>query len=309
MTRIEQSCAARNMMGEDFFGGWEDSDIELFGEFAKASEPSTGKITDFLGIKTSTGFHPWARDFDNTVIGDLPFPDDSLRAEAIEYFALFDALRRSPPDAFALAEVGSSYGPWTCAAAVCAQRMGKSDIRLSAVEASSFLFGLIPIHLAENEVDPSVVRLINGAAAPERTKLFFPKVLSPGDNGGQASAELSDTDYLNRTVEHEAVEAYPLADLLPEGIVDLIHIDVQGHEFDVLNQAIDSLDQRVRSIFVGTHSRKIEGQLLELFHAHGWQLVRERPTRFAYSASHRDIVAWTTRDGGQYWTNPALAID
>jgi hypothetical protein len=131
--------------------------------------------------------------------------------------------------------------------------------------------------------------------------------MSPGDNGGQASPQDSDKDYLNRAVEHEPVEAYPLEELLPEGTVDLIHMDVQGHEFDILSSSLEILTRRVRNIFVGTHSRKIEGQLLELFHGAGWELVRERPTRFTYSAVHTDIVAWTTRDGGQYWNNPSRA--
>jgi len=303
MSRADQSIAARAAMAEDFFGGWEASDVELFASPAGATP---GKITDFMGVRTTTAFHPWAGGHDNAVISELPLPDDQLRAEAVEYFALFDAMEKAPAKSFAMAEIGSSYGPWTCAAAVCAARTGKSDIRLSAVEASGYLFGLIPQHLAENDVDPSIVRLVNGACASERTQLYFPKVSSPGDNGGQVRADDSDSDYLNRTVEHERVEAYPLADLLPAGTVDLIHMDVQGQEVNVLTPAMGVLNKRVRNVFVGTHSRKIEGELIELFHRNGWQLVRERPTRFTYSGAHEDIVAWTTRDGGQYWHNPAI---
>lgn len=306
MSRVDQSIAARATMAEDFFGGWEASDVELFGRFASPADPVPGKITDFMGVRTTTGFHPWASVHDDKVLSELPLPDDQLRAEAIEYFALFDAIQRAPADSFAMAEIGSSYGPWTCAAAVCAARSGRTDIRLSAVEASSYLFGLIPLHLAENGVDPSIVRLINGACASERTQLYFPKVTDPGDNGGQVRADESGADYLNRTVEHERVEAYPVEDLLPSGIVDLIHMDVQGQEVNVLTPAMDVLCKRVRNVFVGAHSRKIEGELLELFHANGWHLLRERPTRYSYSAGHDDIVAWTTRDGGQYWHNPAL---
>lgn len=306
MSRVEQSIAARNTMAEDFFGGWEASDIELFRRFAAPADPVPGKITDFMGVRTTTAFHPWAGEFDNTVLADLPLPDDRLRAEAVEYFALFDAIEKAPAGSFAMAEVGSSYGPWTCAGAVCAARTGRSKIRLSAVEASSYLFGLIPQHLAENNVDPSVARLINGACASERTQLYFPKVFSPGENGGQSRADDSDTDYLNRNVEHEVVEAYPLEDLLPDGFVDLIHMDVQGQEVNVLAPAMGVLNRRVRNIFVGTHSRKIEGELLELFQANGWRLVRERPTRFSYSPTLKDVVAWTSRDGGQYWNNPAI---
>lgn len=291
-------------MGEDFFGGWEESDIALFEKYAFSASAAPGKITDFMGIRTTTAFHPWATEFDNRVISDLPFPDDQIRAEAIEYYALFDSLENASSSSFSMAEIGSSYAPWTCAGAVCATRTGRTDVRLSAVEASSFLFNLIPVHLLENGLDPKAVRLINGACAAKRAKIFFPKVTSAGDNGGQAQAESSGKDYLNRAVELEEVEAYPLTELLPEGLVDLIHMDVQGHEVNVIEPAMPVLNKRVRSMFVGTHSRKIEGQLIDLFHANGWNLIRERPTRFNYSQDLADSIAWTTRDGGQYWRNP-----
>jgi FkbM family methyltransferase len=306
MSRVEQAVEARKIMGEDFFGGWEESDVALFRRFATPAHAVPGKITDFMGVRTSTQFHPWAAHYDNAVLGELPLPDDSLRAEAIEYFALFDALVRSSSDSFRMAEIGSSYAPWTCAAAVCARRLGKASIQLTAVEASSYLFGLIPLHLGENGIDPHSVKLINGAAAGERMTLFFPRISSPADNGSQTSQTSVDTDYRGLDVESEEVQAYPLPELLPDGLVDLIHMDVQGHEYEVLRSAKDTLNERVRAIFVGTHSREIEGKLIHLFKDLGWHLERERPTRFAFSADRSDIVGWTTRDGGQYWRNPAF---
>lgn len=293
-------------MGDDFFGGWERGDAELFARFAQPAEPLAGKITDFMGIRTATSLHPWASHYDRQVLTALPIPDDSLRAEAIEYFALFDAMENAPANSFSMSEVGASYAPWTCVAAVTAKRRGKTQINLTAVEASPYLFSLISSHFAENSIDLEGVHLINGAAASERTALLFPKVNNPGENGGQISIDNTDKDYLGRTVEYESVEAYPLGDLLPQGEVDLIHMDIQGFEFDVLSNAIEILNQRVKAVFIGTHSRKIEGQLLELFHGQGWSLLRERPTRFSYTRDREDITGWTTRDGGQYWINPKL---
>lgn len=304
MSRLDEAVAARNAMGDDFFGGWDHSDIELFERFARSAFGVTGKITDFMGIRTSTSLHPWAAHYDNQVLAAIPIPDDSLRAEAIEYFALFDALARSPGDTFSMAEIGASYAPWTCAGAITAWRAGKSRLNFTAVEASSYLFSLIPLHLGENDVNLSDIRLIKGAISTERSTLFFPKVHSPGDNGGQISVRDTDKDYLNRSVENEEVQAYVLEDVIPKGIVDLIHMDIQGYEFDVLSSAMDVANHRVRTIFVGTHSRKIEGQLLELFHENGWKLLRERPTRFCFESQVSDVVGWTTRDGGQYWLNP-----
>jgi hypothetical protein len=36
-----------------------------------------------------------------------------------------------------------------------------------------------------------------------------------------------------------------------------------------LGASMETMNKRVRAVFVGTHSRKIEGQLLELFHSNG----------------------------------------
>lgn len=304
-TRLQRAQSARAEMGEDFFGGWEASDAALFMKYARAAEPVAGKITDFMGIRTSTFLHPWAGHFDNQVLAAIPIPDDSLRAEAIEYFATFDSLERAPSDSFTMAEVGASYAPWTCVGAVLARRSGRRA-NLVAVEASSFLFDLIPVHLRENGIDPSEIGLVNGAVGARAGTLYFPKVSNPGDNGSQTADIPLDTDYVGRHVEHEEVIAFPLADVLPDGIVDLIHIDVQGVEYGVIESAVGVLNERVRAMFIGTHSRKIEGQLLDLLHSHGWKLVRERPTKFVYEAERPDVVGWTTRDGGQYWINVRL---
>jgi FkbM family methyltransferase len=304
-SRTQRALSARSEMGEDFFGGWEPSDGALFAKHASPADPMLGKITDFMGIRTSTFLHPWAAHYDNQVLSEVPVPDDSLRAEAIEYFATIDSLERAPSDSFTMAEVGASYAPWTCVGAVLAKRTGRKA-NLVAVEASSFLFDLIPVHLRENGIEPSEIRLINGAAGAHAGTLYFPKITNPGDNGSQTADSPLETDYVGRQVEHEQVAAYPLVDLLPEGFVDLIHIDVQGVEYGVIEAAIDVLDERVRAMFIGTHSRLIEGQLLDLLHSHGWQLVRERPTKFVYHEERPDVVGWTTRDGGQYWINKRL---
>jgi len=308
MSRVDEAIAARSTMGEDFFGGWNPDDRAILSRHARPAEPLPGAITDFLGIRTSASLHPSATPLHGAVVGDLPIPDDSLRAETIEYYAVLASLEAAAPDSFSFAELGASYGPWSCVAAVLAERTGRTDYKVVAVEAASYLHHLIPGHLAENGIDPDSpkIRLIHGAIAAERGTLRFPKVNTPDENGSQIGGADGNVDYLGRVVEYEEVQAYPLDQVLPEGIVDLIHIDVQGFEHVILSSAIDLLDHRVKAIFIGTHSRKIEGELIELFHAHGWRLVRERPTKFSYQGHLPDAVGWTTRDGGQYWVNQRL---
>jgi FkbM family methyltransferase len=306
--RANEAVQARFVANEDFFGGWEPSDIELFARYAQPSQPVPGKITDFMGIRTATFLHSWAAQFDNKVIDQLPLPDDSLRAEAIEYHATFDALEAAAADTFKVAEIGASYAPWVCVCATLARRSGRLNTKFLAVEASAYLYQLIKLHLSENDLDDQMpsMHLIQGAVGRSRGVLYFPIVSSPMENGGQATSDNVEVDYIGRQVGHERVEAYPVSELLGPDIWDLVHIDVQGVEYDVLSAGMETLDTSVRAIFVGTHSRKIEGQLLELFHGNGWQLKRERPTRFRYFPDKPDVVGWTTRDGGQYWVNPRL---
>jgi FkbM family methyltransferase len=307
---VRAAVDARQRLADDFFGGWEPSDVDLFRRYLEPSSPTPGKITDFLGIKTSTEFVPWASRLSGTVNQQIPIPDDGVRAEAIEYFALLDAIECASPGCFTFVELGASYGPWTCASAVLAKRAGRTTIRLVAVEASSFLFALIPQHLEENEIKDTIsinIRLVHGAVSNSLGDLYFPKVHSASENGGQVVDLPRQRDYVGRSVEYERVASYLLPDLLPDGITDFLHVDIQGAESPVLAANASLINDRVRSVFVGVHSRKIEGELLEFFHSSGWVLRRERPTKFAYHGDRENIVGWTSRDGGQYWRNPRLS--
>jgi FkbM family methyltransferase len=304
-TRTDRAVAARSELGEDFFGGWHPDDRALLAQYAQAREAVPGKIVDYFGIVTSTSFHPWARHLSGAVVNDMPIPDDGLRAETIEYFATIDALNRAPAERFSMAEIGASYAPWSSFCAVLGRRTHRR-VHFTAVEASSYLFELIPQHLAENQVVSSPdcdIRLMRAAVSTVRDTLYFPKVSNPGENGGQAVAERRAEDYVGRQVEYEPVKAILMSDIVTRQM-DLLHVDIQGLEASVLGSSMDLLTERVGAVFVGTHSRKIEGQLLELFHAASWQLVRERPTKYVYEPTRPDIVGWTTRDGGQYWVNP-----
>lgn len=304
--RIGKAISAKSALGEDFFGGWTESDADLFHRHARPTAPTPGKITDFLGVVTDNALHPWARHLFGAATTTIPIPDDGLRAEAIEYFALLQCIESSPGPSFTMAELGASYAPWLAAAAVVALRSGRTNLNLTAVEASRLHFDLIASHLAGNGIRAAdhSIRLFHGAIAEERGTLRFPVAENAGDNGGQAVAVGQSSTFVRPQAAYEEVTAFTLADVLPEKTVDLLHVDIQGAEADVLISNPDLLKSRVRALFVGTHSRLIEGRLLEFFHAQGWQLLRERPAKFAYRPDEPNVVGWTTRDGGQYWVNP-----
>ena len=314
-SRVTNSLAARETMSSDFFGGWESTDLALFARYGSPKAPENGFVIDFFGVKTSVEFVPWAKRNDGMVFSDPPIPDDGVRAEAIEYFALLDAFSKSCDDQFCMIELGASYAPWACTAGVLAIRHGKKQITLRAVEASSFFHRMIPRNFEVNGLNnPSAGvfvdwQAIHGAVGIKPGNLFFPVVSSAYENGGQAASEAVDVDYCGRSVAHEPVPVRMLDEILEGvGTVDLLHCDIQGSEEEVLIYGAALLTQKVRHMFIGTHSRKIEGLLIDCFHRHGWILERERPVAFQYRAELTSVTGMTTRDGGQYWTNNRLVI-
>jgi hypothetical protein len=52
------------------------------------------------------------------------------------------------------------------------------------------------------------------------------------------------------------------------------------------------------------HSRKIDGDLIDLFFRHGWSLENEKPTRFDYNRHASSLEAMTVMGGTQVWRNP-----
>jgi FkbM family methyltransferase len=312
MNSLSALLEAKNKLGNDFFGGWSDADIPLLEKYADPSATHTeGFITDFIGVKTNVSFYAGLNNSNGTLIAKLPIPDDSFHADAIEYIALFNAFERSKRNSnFVAVEVGASYGPWICAAGVIAKRLGKKAISLVAVEASETKLDSISNHQRMNNLTNESgvsLKIFHGAAWNTRTTLMFPKVDVAIDNGGRVAEHATTVDYRGAHLEHVEVKTYTLEDIL-SGIefVDFMHIDIQGAERNLLedDQSLTILTNRVSTLFLGTHSRAIDGLAIERLTAAGWVLHRERPTTFNQDLDRTaNVEGWTTRDGGQLWFN------
>ena len=86
------------------------------------------------------------------------------------------------------------------------------------------------------------------------------------------------------------------------GRIDLVHIDIQGGEADLLEDAMVDFSRCVRRIVVGTHGRAIEARLHEAFGAADWRLEHDDPCRMSVNRG-RPLLAY---DGTQVWTNPRV---
>ena len=299
----------------EIYAGYGPADLWVFDRFADANpHPAPGFVTDFIGTRTrTTSLWDVARGFDGQVMG-RPVPYDLF--EAIEWVGLLKAVLSARGGRFAMMELGAGWGPWLAAGGVAARHLGIADLRLLGVEADPGRFELMRQHLRDNELDPEAHRLVCAAVGVEPGRARWPRITDPANAGGArpvrqdgAGLDTGDTAYmLGALDDHIEVEIVPLAGLLEhEPVWDLVHIDVQGWEAKLCAGAVAALTERVRWLIVGTHSRVLDGQVIEILHAAGWVLENEKPTRFNFDPSKPSIDSMAEVDGAQVWRNPRLA--
>jgi hypothetical protein len=293
------------------YSGYRDEHVEMLRHFVKQrARKEIDRFVDGFGQHTLYKCVP----FDKSVVFDLsrltlPIPDDGVHAEGAEYVAVADSVRRAG-DMYSVVELGAGWGPWLALSALLARGRGIQEVQLVGVEALPARFALLKEHLFINKLRPESgedtvlddihCRLIQGAATPVRTQLWFPD-LPVEDMGSAASDQDSAFDYRGRPVTNLTVEGYPLSEIVGDSMVDFLHIDIQGTEYELISANVDLLDHQVGSLMVATHSRVIEGKLIELLYSRGWHLELEKPCRVDWVARPVSQAGMTTVDGCQYW--------
>jgi FkbM family methyltransferase len=285
--------------------GYNAEDRALFDLFPPAgSAPRPGFVTNFLGVVTRVGFVTAFRAHDGRVYG-TPLPtSDGHFAETVEYIGLLKSVATAR-GRFTALEFGAGWGPWLVNGAAAARSRGIEDIRLNGVEPDPGHFASMRAHFLDNGLDPDAHRLDNAAIGVEGGTARWPKLSCSADDFGVRPMD-GGTDYLGREFqEHLEVGVLAFRDVLArEEVWDLVHIDVQGTETELCTAEADLLDRRVRWLVIGTHSRKIEGDLVELFFRRGWVLENEKTALIRYAAQAPSLEAMTFNDGTQIWRNP-----
>jgi FkbM family methyltransferase len=290
------------------FPGYDEADTRIFAEFSNAnSKPELGFLTDFLGSRIrTTSLWKEVRKLDGQMVG-IPVPGD-FHAEAVEWIGLLKAVRGAAHEYVAM-ELGAGFGPWIIAGATAARLRGIDNIRLCAVEGDPQHFQFLRQHFIDNGFDPTRHRLIEAAVGARAGVAQWPIIesSSAAEEWGQRPMQFNQ-DYTGRYFQKtKSIEVIPMLDLVvKEPCWDLIHIDVQGDEVDICRSCLDELNARVRWIVVGTHSRKLDGDFLDLMGSAGWILEHEKPTKFNFVPNYTKLEAMTTVDGTQVWRNPRL---
>jgi hypothetical protein len=230
-------------------------------------------------------------------------------------------------DDFTLVELGSGFGRWLVHGANCCRMLGQPIGALVGIEAEPTHFRWMRQHFLDNSIDPNSHYLFEGVVSDKYGKVPF-YTGSPSQWYGQSIAQsVIEFGPPKRPLLHtlanffgrerlmdafQLIPSYPLDYLLEiPFLVDFMHVDIQGSEFDVLNPAIFHLNHKVRRIHVATHGpttapargRDMDRLIFDLFSSNGWKL----DTRIAPGESMNiDNQNIHFVDGLQFWLNPQL---
>jgi FkbM family methyltransferase len=221
---------------------------------------------DFLGVRTDPKFRSEFRaDPRGPVQPDYPPPLPSYFELVFVLQAVLDA-----GESFTMIEAGAGYGFWLVTAARALDRLGKKAPRLLVgVEMDPIHHGWMIEHFRNNGLDPEAHRLIRAAVTDRTGQVQIASEPDPDRRYGQHLSRQA-TEAGSRRPE-DLVSLVTMEELLePCGVVDLVHMDVQGEELRALEPARALLDRRVRRILVATHSRRNHLGVRRILSGLGW---------------------------------------
>jgi FkbM family methyltransferase len=274
----------------------------VFEAFQRAKVVASGKhVYDFLGGATDTAFKKgWAQHAPSAGAELMPgYPP--VNEHYFDWIATLESLRAAS-GVFRMAELGAGWAPWLVRAALGSQQCPAiTGVELVAVEADATHFKWVQQHFQENGLSSPNFHIMYGGMAGQRGTIRFPVVHNPAeDYGASTRAVTSGREYVE-------VPAYSMADVLArfDGPVDLVHVDIQGAEYDVLPPAMPLLKSTVRAIMVGTHlSTEHHEGLVQKFREEGWREIMNFPRNGMAKTDFGDVQFG---DGFLYYRNPWLA--
>jgi FkbM family methyltransferase len=254
----------------------------VFARFANG----VGPVPNWIGVSTR-------REFFSSELEFVALSYPPIDEQYLEWVDLLEAVTRAS-GTFTMIEVGAGYGRWIVNAAAAVRSYSGVPCRLIAVEGEPTHFRWLKRHCRDNGVR---AKLIHAAVDERRGHVEF----AVGDAKGWYGQAIADGTWSPEVTTR--VGAVTLSSLLGRlDRVDLVHMDIQGAEAKVVEEAAAVLD-RVTRFHIGTHGREQEERLREVFAGAGWDPVND------YGAGTTCSTPWgpmTFQDGVQTWTNPRV---
>jgi hypothetical protein len=304
------------------------ADTQVIRAFARHSpQPQAGRVTDFLGIRTRVSTITSIAHLAGTV--EPPPIPANFHASQLEWAGVLRAALQTE-QRFVAIELGAGWCPWLLAGAVAAQRCGAQKFSLCGVEACRGHVEFAHQHFQDNPLNGIQLELLHGVAGVQDGFEDFPEIDDPANNWGASAiiagsnshqevlaryrglrrfsrmARIGTRRLLRRLTGGSSVtrlRSYALASLVERSeSIDLLHIDIQGHEFDVVEAALEAVCQRVKRMVIGTHSEHLSQQLRDLLVHREWSLEAEEACQVHRSRGKESLVI----DGCQVWRNTRL---
>jgi len=280
----------------------------FLGSLARIDRLYPGKYISVLEKKAAQDYHDTP---------PLPRPQSP---NYYEMGAVLSAVNRASGE-FNMLELGAGTGPWTASAAHAAARKGITSRYFIAVEAEPTRFEWLHDNMAVNGISGDERHLVRAVVFPSGkadTNVYFP-VGAPlfAGHGARSSETELDGPQLTRKVEYvgrvedavlEAAPVVTLGELLRvhrDRVFDVAHIDIQGVEDQVIEDAADMIQTNLRSVAIGTHGAKIEENLHRILARLGWTCVFSFGTNSTFEVDGA-VISTKGLDGFQHWVNPKL---
>lgn len=269
---------------------------------AARSAPSPIYHTNYLGLRIDPKFLAGAgvRLSPGAVEGP-PIPAN-WHADIAEWAAALRAVDLAK-STFTAVELGCGWGCWIYNTGLAARHRGLS-VRLTGIEADAGHVAFAREAAEANGFASAEVTLLHAVAAAQKGIALFP-LQQAGSHWGLEPIFDPPPEQRRSTLaagSHTEVPMVSLTDTVQQlDRVDLLHIDIQGSEADLVERCLAALDRHVAYIVIGTHSRQIEGRLVDVLLRAGWTLEIERPAIL-------DLVGGPSLrvDGVQGWRNDRL---
>lgn len=113
------------------------------------------------------------------------------------------------------------------------------------------------------------------------------------------------TRYGYTAVEIEQKKLSEILSAIEFPVIDICDFDIQGMEFETIEESIEILNSQVKRLHIGTHSSQIEQDLKQLLACNGWRLIRDYPFAQTNHTPYGDIQFV---DGVQTWHNERFDV-
>ena len=262
--------------------------------------PEPGIIRNFLGTRIEPAVYPPVLEALAGSIEGLPVPGN-WHADIAEWAAALRTVVLAE-DRYRIVELGCGWGCWITNMGVAARARGLK-VDLVGVEGDARHLVNAARTLELNGFAPGDFALHHGVAGPKPGKAIFPDAGSGQAHWGAEPVFYPDAATLALAEGRDDVQVLDcltLADLAGGAAIDLLHIDIQGAEYDFVAGNAEGIAAHAKRVLIGTHSRAIEGQLMAHFLGLGWRMEMERPAIAPILGGRPQIRI----DGVQMWANP-----